>query len=59
MINGGVMKDGLAPALNGANRLGDGVKTRAIQNISMYKGEKQMECNRAASDERRFARLIA
>ena len=27
------MKDGLVPALNGTNRLGDGVKTRAIQNI--------------------------
>ena len=27
------MKDGLVPALNGTNRLGDGEKIRAIQNI--------------------------
>ena len=27
------MKDGMVPALNGTNRLGDGVKIRAIQNI--------------------------
>ena len=35
MMVGGVMKDGLGQALNGANRLGDGVKIRAIQNIRM------------------------
>ena len=29
------MEDGLGQALNGANRLGDGVKIRAIQNIRM------------------------
>jgi hypothetical protein len=55
-VTGMTKTDGLGQALNGTNHLRDGVETRAIQD---HKGDGEVECDRATSDERQFARLTS